>query len=148
MENEALNRISSDSGTSSFECETERAPERPPRGIRGSSTKSIVYMRRLQFERLCQENCEEPRCPRQFKEMHRITPEPQEEKIEEPVEEEDVPEPQMSHPNEEIAHEEEGEVDCDNERSVEQSPDNVLPTQPSVDDSRYCAVQKQLNLMV
>ncbi|XP_055691474.1 triple functional domain protein isoform X2 [Lutzomyia longipalpis] len=147
MENEALNRISSDSGTSSFECEMERAPERPPRGIRTSCGKSIVHMRLLQFERLCQENREElPKCsksPRPPKRELPQLPKEVEAHEEESHEDENIPSDDVSHQYEEIAQEaleeeeeaKEGSVgNRDSNLSVAQSTDNT-PTHPSKCDS-------------
>ncbi|XP_059607858.1 uncharacterized protein LOC132255736 isoform X2 [Phlebotomus argentipes] len=139
MESDAMNRVSSDSGTSSYECESERMPERPPRGIRNSSCpKNIVQMRKLQFERLCQENREEPRCTKTIRispELPRKAPEPQEEPEEEnDEEEEEIVDTEVSHA-EETTHEEEDREANDN-RSVEQSTDNA-PTQAICDSSDF-----------
>lgn len=129
MDHDALNRISSDSGTSSYECEMERAPERPPRGIRTSCGKSIVHMRLMQFERLCQENREEPRCSKSPRQPKKEIPVAQEE----PEEDENLP-PEVSHQIDE--EQAEAEAKCDSNLNVGQSTDNA-PTHPTQCDSRY-----------
>ncbi|GAB0090774.1 hypothetical protein DMENIID0001_055370 [Sergentomyia squamirostris] len=150
MDYEALNRISSDSGTGS--CASSEmdsvVPEKPPRGVRPTSTspcQNIVHLRRIQFERLCMENREDgvPIRPHRDR-ASRPTPPPIPPPPVPPRNHETPKSPVSHHSDEEEAEEEEEATEeaqdavevteedsglRDSKLSVEQSHDNEHPHQ-------------------